>query len=226
MNKSIPLWVTSRNGTKGFTDQLVHGTSSQTRFLGKNLWFANGFHETNSNDVSGEQVRWTMWQKKKKKKEETYPAIFKREDLVASSPQSITVRPMTSWINGFTVWRASLGPPIAKTSFPVIAIPWPPKTGAQRKVAFLSFSSEDVAPMVSGCTVEQSTKILLLRDWPDEIADEMSFRRTSSLDTCHAVEVSFLSFFLSFGQYWIPYHGEDDSTFAHESLKARLWCGT
>lgn len=112
----------------------------------------------------------------------THPAIFSIEDFVASSPQSITLRPMTSWIRGLTRSDARFGPPMANTSFPSTAMGLPPNTGAARKSACFSFSFATVSPTVSGWTVEQSTKILSFSDWFDSVTLETRFCRTASLE--------------------------------------------
>lgn len=141
----------------------------------------------------------TLPQKKKKKKKilkeerKTHPAIFSRDDLVASSPQSMIFRPMTSWMSGLTTSAALLGPPIAKTSFPSTAIGLPPNTGAARNEACFSFSLETVRPTVCGWTVEQSTKILSLSEWPDSTAVVMRLLSTVSLEICVVYYYAFRS---------------------------------
>jgi len=49
---------------------------------------------------------------------------------------------------------------MATTSFPGAAIAGPPNMGAARKVALCDAISSETDLVVSGCTVEQSTKIL------------------------------------------------------------------
>ncbi len=90
---------------------------------------------------------------------------------------------MTFRIQGRTTSHATSGPPIAKTNLPVAAIAGPPKTGAERSIAERSPNRVDNFSIVSGWTVEQSTKIFCCKELSFSRAWSISPSRTSSLAT-------------------------------------------
>lgn len=74
------------------------------------------------------------------------------------------LRPITSWINGFTLSIAAAGPAIAKMSFPAAATGLAPNTGAAMNDAPRSARRCAVDAAVSGWMVEVSMKILPARE--------------------------------------------------------------
>ena len=122
---------------------------------------------------------------------------------------------------------------MANTSFPSIAIGFPPKTGAAINEAPGPFSWATAKLTVSGWTVEQSTKILSFRDWPDSTAEESKLCKTESFETWEGYQFSICCPLLGI-RYWRrePYHGENYSTARYQFVEARLrdttqglqWC--
>ena len=84
---------------------------------------------------------------------------------------------------------------------------FPPKTGAATYDASLALRSDTAVLTVSGCTVEQSTKILSFREWPELVAWDRRLCRTESFETWGFVS----RLWVGYG-FDIDYHREDDST--------------
>lgn len=91
--------------------------------------------------------------------EVSYPVIFRRLDLVTSSPQLIICLPMTSITYGLRRSIMVEGPAMAKMSFPAVAMGLAPKTGEATKEAPRSESCALMSLEVSGWTVDVSTNI-------------------------------------------------------------------